>query len=518
MSKHLVKILSICALVILLPLTIVGISLFVTEPVACTLTIEENESKGTYASSDISIRVDGEELEEKSAKIKKHTEVTVVFTGEGYNFKGWFDGKADEIQPTDEPLSEDGETTYTFILRKSTTLTAVREVIKYNVTYSGTLDDKTTPVSDQIAETTQEIEYGARLASLTPTVAGTTFGGWYQVASEGEIVDATGTMVAKFEGENIVLKPVWPDQMVVTYKNGDSTILVQRVAEENASSYTLLSAESELVQNALSKGKEFVGWYEDLEGEKVTSIIYDPQNLMITLYMKEQAINYTLNAQYHAVSENKVAMTYNVDNGFSAVEYENDNYRTGYTFKGYDFGGTLYTKSEGDYVSGAGAKLSDKIISGEVTDTIVAVWECEYSPLYITFEAASYYEDEEGYKGYWSVYGTKDGISDVEMEEDLVLVKFVDNNEENSYDLSENIYERFIGQYTDLHVYEGNSVEFANEVMVYIGNTNVFVGCVTNGESIDFAKILKTVESNYPGMLESEGYLNIRFVFNKLAA
>lgn len=518
MSKHLVKILSICALVILLPLTIVGVSLFVTEPVACTLTIEEAGEKGDYSTSDISIRVDGEDLEENTAKIKKHTEVTVVFTGEGYNFEGWFDGKADEIQPTDEPLSGDGETTYTFILRKSTTLTAVRNVIKYNVTYSGYLDDKTTPVSTQIAETTQTVNYGASLAGLTPVESGTTFGGWYQVASEGEVVDATGTMVAKFASENVELKPVWPNQMVITYKKGDSTLIVQRVSEENASSYTLLSAESDVVKSALSKGKEFVGWYADLEGEKLTSITYDENNLALTLYMKEQAINYTLNAQYHAVSENKVAMTYNVDAGFSAVEYENDNYRTGYTFKGYDFNGTLFAKSDADYVSAAGAKLSDKIISGEVTGTIVAVWECEYSPLYITFEAASYYEDEEGYKGYWSVYGTKDGISDVEMEEDLVLVKFVDNNEENSYDLSENIYERFIGQYTDLHVYEGNSVEFANEVMVYIGNTNVFVGCVTNGESIDFAKILKTVESNHPGMLESEGSLTIRFVFNKLAA
>ena len=63
MSKHLIKILSVFALVVLLPLIVVGSALCVTEAVPCTLTIFEGGREGQYGGTDseIVILIDGVE-------------------------------------------------------------------------------------------------------------------------------------------------------------------------------------------------------------------------------------------------------------------------------------------------------------------------------------------------------------------------------------------------------------------------------------------------------------------------
>ena len=99
MSKLLIKILSICALVVLLPLVVVGASLSVTEAVGCSLTVAFAGDEGSAdkqgknpLTSNVIIKVDGKVQEENTIKVAKYSEVTVIYSGEGYNFKGWQKG------------------------------------------------------------------------------------------------------------------------------------------------------------------------------------------------------------------------------------------------------------------------------------------------------------------------------------------------------------------------------------------------------------------------------------------
>ncbi len=510
MSKHLVKILCICALAILLPLTIVGVALMVTEPVACTLTIEESGKNGTYATSDVLIRVEGEEVEGKSVKVKKHSEITVVFSGEGYDFEGWFTGKADELKDGDTAVSNDNS--YKFILRGDTNLTAVRNVIEYQITYSGFLDDGTTPVSDIIAETQQVVEYGETLESIEP-VYDSIWGGWYVAASQGETIDATGTKIANFPQKEVELKPVWSNQMIVKYMKGAEQVAIARVSEEDVLSYSLLDGESELVKAKLTKGYAFAGW-ADIDGKDVASINFDVNG--IELYLKEQIIDYSLKVKYNAVAtDNESTIMYNVDSGFANYEFENS--RTFYTFKGLELDGTLYSKSGQDYVSATGLTLGDVIISGEATSVdVTAVWECEYTNYYISFKALCYYERTEGEgANNWPMYATKNGVADSKIEEIDYPVNFEDKEGEYYFDIEDNAFDFLFKDYeNDYHVYGGQNVAFANKIEVKTSrDIQVYSLSGVPSDQLSFRKILGAAHDAFEGFVEGEE-ITIRFIFN----
>ncbi len=514
MSKNLVKILSACAIAILAVLIIVGVSLTVTEPVGCTLTIFEGGVTGQYATSGLSIRVEGEEKDGTSVKVKKHSEITVVFTGEGYDFKGWFEGKADEINAGDEAKSFDAS--YSFTLRGNTTLTAVRDVIKYDITYGGMMDDGTTTVAStgQIAELEQTVEYGATLESLA-SVSGADFGGWYAVSAQGGSVDATGTRVANFAEREVELHPAWSNQMLVTYYKGTTPIAFARLSEEAVSSYTILSGDADEVKSALTAGKRFVGWTDISGTTPITSIVYDRNG--VSLYLKEETITYTFDVKYNAVStENATQITYDVDNGFSAYSYENS--RNLYTFKGFEANGVLYTKNAKDYVSATSAKLSDAIVAGTVTGTLTAVWECEYAPIMLNINGRSHFTDPYVGVGDWAVYGKKAGKNQ-EMTEEWLSINFEDKNEADYYDINDDIYALFVGQYSDLYVLYGESgtktVKFAKEIKVWVDNDNTKYTLGLSGEELTFAKLMAYVESKIgTTALANATNINISFMFD----
>ena len=119
MSKYLVKILTICAFAILLPLVAVGAALCVTEARGSTLTVYADGNEGTFggANSAVSIIIDGEKQEDSKITVKKNTEVTVVYEGTGYDFVGWYDKNYAEInRETDEKFAE--TESYSFILSR----------------------------------------------------------------------------------------------------------------------------------------------------------------------------------------------------------------------------------------------------------------------------------------------------------------------------------------------------------------------------------------------------------------
>lgn len=480
MSKHIIKIVSICALVILLPLIIVGVSLSVTEPVACLLSVAQSGINGQYAEGNISITVEGKEIDGNSVKVKKHSEVTVSFVGEGYDFIGWFDGKAEEIQSDAEALTK--EKSYTFILREKTDLTAVRNVIVYSVTYTGTIDNGA-DVSTQINPVTQNVEYGADLATIIPQDGGE-FQGWQVIGDQGASADATILTKAKFgEQKNVNLQPAWANQMVIKYKKGDVTIAQQRFNE--GSTIALLTESSDFVKNNITAGKRFVGWMDSSEQE-VTSVTYDSNGL--TLYMKEEAIDYTLTLKYHAVSDETKTMIYNVEEGFTGENY-NGFVRDYYALTGYEYNGTTYTDVTSLFVqdSSLAQAIVSEIVKGNTSGIITAVWECEFDSITINLIGASTYEDEDLGMGTWIICGTKDGKDDVALEELNIKIDFEDSV--LGYDLTDKIYEKFIANYSNIHIYNGPSVEILTSKEVLVMQETTGYGLYFN-KNVTFTDIL----------------------------
>lgn len=354
MSKKLVKILCLCALALLVPLAVVGIALSVTEPVLCTLTIDETGDMDKfgpdYGVTDLSIRVEGKEVDGKSVKVKKNSEVTVVFVGDDYTFEGWFRGKADEVTLEDTAVSFDKS--YSFILRGNTTLTAIRNYLTY-----------------------------------------------------------------------------------------------------------------------------------------------------------------TLNVKYNAVSDEKAStITYNAVDGFSTYEYSAENARPYYTFKGLSAGNVTYLASEGDYVSAEGAKLSDKIKSGEVANYVTAVWECDFSNIYVNLIAA---EKEQGSAKLWDVYGSKNGSDDQVIEVFDLPVFFEDVDGEDYYDLQDNIYYLLMNQYENVHLYDNdlNAYEAVYTGVAYVSVDDVEVGRLeVSAQNMRFISLVDCTDNeSFDGITE----ISITFIFEK---
>lgn len=509
MSKNLVKILSICAISILLLLTVVGISLCCTETGKCTLTIEECGVAGQYASSDIKIRVEGEDQEGTTIRLKKNTDVSVVFSGEGYVFKGWFTGKGDEIKPEDKAISSNPA--YSFTLRGDTTLTAVRDVIKYTITYSGFLDDGKTSVGTQISNLSQTgVEYGAPLATLSSSNA---------VVHEGWIY-GTGAEIytkATFAETQVEIKPIWSNQMVITYMADEEIIAINTVSETQATSYVLPNATSDIVKENLTAGYEFNGW-KNSAGNTVSSITFDKNG--IVLYLKEKLITYTLNVKFHAVSEDaskNTTITYNAENGFSLCEYAGEDARFFYVFKGLALGDTTYEVKQDDYVSGS-ERLSD-VVKNQTSKTlnVTAVWECQFPAIYFNYIAYADYVYAPGEEvGGWTIYGDKAGKSSLIQGDDMPVF-FEDSNEEDCYCLEDNFYDLIIGSYEKLYAKDESgkkyNVKFAGTVTLIVNNGPQVI-YNTSEQGITFVRMIDSTEKYFSKTSSTE--ITVAFKFEKL--
>ena len=202
MSKQLAKLLSICALVVLLPFIVIGTALTFTEAVAVTLSIAQTGLDGTYTSArEVGIFIDGQKQAD-TIEVKKNKTVELSFQGEGYYFYGWYEGEAGSIDKTKSEGKISSEEKINYVVSSNKTVTAVRDVQKYDITYEGTNFDGTA-----LTTTSQEgVEYGARLPELD---GGTQlFRGWKLKGTNDEPL-----FVAQFEAdeavESVVLEPVW---------------------------------------------------------------------------------------------------------------------------------------------------------------------------------------------------------------------------------------------------------------------------------------------------------------------
>ncbi len=211
MSKYLVKILSIYALIVLFAVTIVGAAICVTEAVGCTLTIADASDRTTGGESSVAIYIDGKKQEGDKVHVSKYTEVTIKYEGVGYDFVGWYEGQYDMAK--DKAVSD--KTSYTFEVKKSTKMTAETALRTFNVTFTGTLADGTTPVtSDTRIPTTKEYRYGEELPKPESS-EDNFFYGWNVVGDEA--TEARNFNYALFDQKEVTVVTNWGAQEYINY-------------------------------------------------------------------------------------------------------------------------------------------------------------------------------------------------------------------------------------------------------------------------------------------------------------
>lgn len=408
MSKHLMKILSICAMVILLPLIIVGAALCITEAIPVTLTIYQGGNEGDISiyendaslapSAKISIflrddtnsnwieQIDEEGYPATQVSVQKNDEIKVVFSDSvGYDFQGWYKGSPTEYN--ENSTARETKTEYTFFIRGNTSLTAIRNVMTYTVQYTGLYNDGTNIADDENLVLSETVQYNEPLLTLSPKLTddqtpenSAQFRGWVVEGSTGEVVTRANFASSTLEGEAYTLTAIWSNQATVIYWNSQNQrIATHYFTAENYSS-DLLDWSDEY-STFLTRGYQFDSWVngsgeEYKLPESFTEGVYN-------IYIKETPIVYSNTIEKSAIDNTQTTLTYDVANKFAdGVPFE----REYYTFLGISYNGNLYAYTVDntdpnniitDYVYN-GSSLGDIIVENGSIEGAYAVWQSNY--------------------------------------------------------------------------------------------------------------------------------------------
>lgn len=145
MSKKLVKILSICAIAVLIPLIVLGVALSVSYNRTCTLEIfDGGDGIQTNTTSEVAIYVENQKIDGTKIEAKKGTEITVTWEGTGFDFVGWYNGNEGETQGA---KAVNKNPAYTFSLKSNRVLTAIKKYVTYSVNVQTKEGGSTTTIS-----------------------------------------------------------------------------------------------------------------------------------------------------------------------------------------------------------------------------------------------------------------------------------------------------------------------------------------------------------------------------------
>ncbi len=422
MTKYLVKIISICTFIVLIPVIIAGVALCAVGSTLHKLNIYVVGADNANASYSITVgEKDKDKKEAMGASFLKDTDVNVAVTSVvGYDFQGWYNGDDKTYLDETAPLSTDES--YTFVLKGDTQLTAVFASKTYTIKFTGKYDDETTDI--EIADKT--VKYGDAITTLETPVAkeqGTTFVGWKVVGKSYE-----PTNVATFEtsGEYIV-EPVWSDRARVNYilKDGDTETVFdyEYVTASGLANFSLPTEDDEKVKEAVGKGYTFVKW-SNQAGQTMTNDDFRNQTFdktaVYNVYLNRELIQYTLKVKASEDATTTTDVTFNIEDMFGDIAIE----RTYYTLVGLKVNGKTYLVDGNDFVEGGVNRLSTKLIN-ETATTIeaVAVWECNYKTLPVTYSALSNGSAVYGFNG---------------TDYELLVDDFIDGQDSNTFNFADN--------------------------------------------------------------------------------
>lgn len=243
MSNKLAKILMICSLIVLIPLLVVGTVLAVYFSMNDSVNIEvyENVQYGSVAAPTIgsnNATVKYVENDGIFVVTNGHNRNTVLKANlvDGLRFKGWFEGTKDEYETAlasgNVPTLENTELELTIKTGDVDNLTAIYEVVKFNVTYAydtDPTDGVDNSVSTLPSEHSSVFEYGETLPeklTLTDNVDKTDSTlwfsmGWMVLGDETQTLytQANFPYTADVEGDvNVTLTARWDNSAKIAHK------------------------------------------------------------------------------------------------------------------------------------------------------------------------------------------------------------------------------------------------------------------------------------------------------------
>ena len=364
MNKNLAKIITICVLAVVIPVAVIVTAVCLSSAVEYSLTLAVKgfvENAGEYT-----ITVNGENYEEP-VKFLKNKDITVELTSTGYNFEGWYNGES--ISEADEAVSETAK--YTFKLTGNTTLTAVVDLIKFNVSYDGA---------------DAEVAYGSSLKAMPALDANNyAFAGWYYTDASGDHMVNSSAELAN----------------VTANEDGKIELHAKKIATYKVS-YDGVPAEGRLLEGAnlagaekavLANGEKFVSWKRDETVVTKANFggVPNADNAPIALVSNKEAVKYTVIYNY-ATPETAENVAY----GAELAEVDTEKLANGYVADG----GWLVEGDETVYTTAtfAGHEHEDATITlnpKQRIDNFYAFNET-YSKVTINPQFSQYVYDEEG--------------------------------------------------------------------------------------------------------------------------
>lgn len=358
MSKYLIKILAICAFVMLLPLAAVATSLAVVGTREYTLRVDIAGDTNTSASANVLINGQNMDL----ITVVAGTTVELSFESTGYDFLGWYEGTEGTYKPDAEPISNQAR--FSLKITDNTDLTAVCISKQYTVNYTGFKEDGVT----EISYSKDGYEYGEALD--IPTKANedsiAEFVGWRVVGGTETYTSAT------FPQSGVVtVLAVWSDTKIVTYYDAQGQVISSSSRyynSETIGSFNLMSASD--AENYVSDGHHFVRFKYlesnvEINADEVERIKNNFNTTPLNIQIVEEKDVYNLT--FTGFNETGVE-----DTGLNRQCQFEDNLptteRTGFNGWTIDGSGDVYTKANfSNYENGATINLvanwSDKQVT-----------------------------------------------------------------------------------------------------------------------------------------------------------
>ena len=353
MSKYLIKILAICAFVMLLPLAAVATTLAVVSTREFTLKVDIAGDTNTNASANVLIN--GQDVDKIS--VVYGTTVVLSFENVGYDFVGWFEGTAYTYDPESKPVSE--QTRFSLKVTDNMDLTAVCISKQYTVNYTGFKEDGTTPISESV----DNYKYGDEL--ITPSKANADsiqdFLGWKMIGSTELYKQAT------FPESGVVeVVAVWSGTKTVSYYNADGDVISSKYYNSETITDLSLMDLAEAQQYA-SEGYHVVGYKHresgvEIDEAELERIKNNFDTTALDIQLVEEINEYALTFKgFVEADKEDVAYngTYEFDQPLPTTE------RTG--FKGW--------KIEGDETDTTFVAANFATYPHNSDITLVAVWE-----------------------------------------------------------------------------------------------------------------------------------------------
>lgn len=358
MSKYLIKILAICAFVMLLPLAAVATSLAVVGTREYTLRVDIAGDTNTSASANVLIN--GQDMD--LITVVAGTTVELSFENTGYDFLGWYEGTEGTYKPDAEPISNQAR--FSLKITDNTDLTAVCISKQYTVNYTGFKEDGVT----EISYSKDGYEYGEALD--IPTKANedsiAEFVGWRVVGGTETYTSAT------FPQSGVVtVLAVWSDTKIVTYYDAQGQVISSSSRyynSETIGSFNLMSASD--AENYVSDGHHFVRFKYlesnvEINADEVERIKNNFNTTPLNIQIVEEKDVYSL--KFTGLIETGVEDT-NCNRQYTFEENLPTTERAGFNGWTIDGSGDVYTKANfSNYENGATINLvanwSDKLVT-----------------------------------------------------------------------------------------------------------------------------------------------------------